>query len=86
MKRWAVLIACLWLGPALAQDIRPVAREEAELSRPVARAAERTDLSISWSTRPWVRADVGLWAIPAADFVLPEPQLGSASWRERVKI
>ena len=71
--RWAALLACLWVAPVQAQDVRPVARAAVEPTRPVARVVDRPDLSISWHTRPWVRAEVGLWAIPAGDFVLPEP-------------
>ncbi|WP_341369043.1 extensin family protein [Yoonia sp. BS5-3] len=72
--RWPAILACLWIGPLAAQDIRPEPRETAPAMRPIARSVDRPEQSISWPTRPWVRAERGLWAIPAEDFVLPQPQ------------
>ena len=74
MIRRAVLLACLWCAPLQAQEVlRPVARDAAAVVRPEARPYWRLDLSRGVLTRPWMRADIGLWARPAADFVLPEP-------------
>ncbi len=74
MIRRAVLLACLWCVPLQAQDIaRPVAREPTPITRPEARPYLRFDLAHGLQTRPWMRAEIGLWARPAEDFVLPEP-------------
>lgn len=64
--RWLATLVCLWVSPLQAQEV-------SSTTRPIARSIDRPTDSISWATRPWVRAEIGLWAIAAEDFVLPAP-------------
>ena len=77
MIRWATaVLACLLAWPLQSQEIvRPIARDIVPVVRPEPRPYTRLDLSRGAQTRSWARAEIGLWARPAEDFVLPEPPI-----------
>lgn len=73
MIRWLCIgLALALFMPAQAQEtLRPIARDVTPAMRPLARPIERPDLAIGLQTRPWMRAEIGMWGRPAGTVILP---------------